>query len=124
MSVKKNKKTAVRLRKKKHIRKRIMGTSERPRLVVYRSLKHIYAQLVDDINQKTITGVSSLSPELRDQVASAKNRVQVAELIGTGIAKKASELKIERVVFDRNGYIYHGRVKAVAEGARKAGLKF
>jgi large subunit ribosomal protein L18 len=122
MSVKKNKKQFARLRKKRHIRKNIFGTSERPRLVVYKSLKHIYAQLVDDTNQKTITGMSSLSKELKDEISNAKNRIEVAEIIGNGIAKKAHDLKFESVVFDRNGYIYHGRVKAVAEGARKGGL--
>lgn len=124
MSAKKNTKTTARLRKKKHIKKNIFGTSERPRLVVYKSSKHIYAQLVDDANQKTITGVSSLSKDLRDNVSKAKNKVEVAGIVGDGIAKKALDLKHEKVVFDRNGYIYHGRIKAVADSARKGGLKF
>lgn len=124
MSAKKNKKTIARLRKKKHIKKSVFGTSERPRLVVYKSSKHIYAQLVDDANQKTITGISSLSKELRDNIAKAKNKVEVAGIVGKGIAKKAFDLKHEKVVFDRNGYIYHGRIKAVADSARKGGLKF
>jgi large subunit ribosomal protein L18 len=124
MSSKKNEKVNARLRKKKHIKQRIFGTPERPRLVVYKSLKHIYAQLVDDVNQKTITGMSSLSKDLQDEIAKAKNNMQKAEIIGTGIAKKALDLKIDEVVFDRNGYIYHGRVKAIAESARKSGIKF
>lgn len=124
MSSKKNEKVYARLRKKKQIRKKVFGTPERPRLVVYKSLKHIYAQLVDDVNQKTITGMSSLSKDLHDEIAKAKNKVAVAELIGNSIAKKALDLKLDKVVFDRNGYIYHGRVKAVAEGARKSGVKF
>jgi len=124
MSKKKNERQLARFRKKKHIKKIVFGTSNRPRLVVYKSLKHVYAQLVDDTNQKTITGVSSLSNELKDQISSAKNRVEVAEIVGNGIAKKAKDLKFEHIVFDRNGYIYHGRVKAIAEGARKGGLKF
>lgn len=124
MSSKKNEKNTARLRKKKHIRKSVFGTPERPRLVVYKSLKHIYAQLVDDANQRTITGISSLSKDLQEKVAKAKNRVEVAEIVGKGIAQKALDLKFENVVFDRNGYIYHGRVKAVAESARKSGIKF
>ena len=124
MSSKKNVKNYARLRKKKHISKSVIGTPERPRLVVYKSLKHIYAQLVDDVNQKTITGISSLSKDLEEKITKAKNRVEVAEIVGNGIAKKALDLKFEKVVFDRNGYIYHGRIKAVAEGARKSGIKF
>ncbi len=124
MSSKKNDKNYARLKKKKHISKSVIGTPERPRLVVYKSLKHIYAQLVDDVNQKTITGISSLSKDLQGKIAKAKNRVEVAEIIGNGIAKKALDLKFEKVVFDRNGYIYHGRIKAVAEAARKGGIKF
>lgn len=124
MSAKKNEKKFARQRKKKHIKKNVVGTSQRPRLVVYKSLKHIYAQLVDDSNQKTITGVSSLSQNLKDEIAKAKNRVEAAGLVGERIAKKALDMKFEKVVFDRNGYIYHGRVKAVAEAARKSGLKF
>jgi len=124
MSAKKNTKTNARLRKKKHIRKSVLGTSERPRLVVYKSSKHIYAQLVDDANQKTIAGVSSLSKELKDDITNANNKVEVAGIVGNGIAKKALDLKHEKIVFDRNGYIYHGRIKAVADSARKGGLKF
>jgi len=124
MSLNKNEKAVARLRKKKHIRKTVFGTAERPRLVVYKSLKHIYAQLVNDANQKTITGVSSLSAQLTDEVAKAKNKVAVAEIVGNSIAKKALDLNFEKVVFDRNGYIYHGRIKAVAEAARDSGLKF
>ena len=124
MSLKKNEKNNARLRTKKHIRKTVFGTPERPRLVVYKSLKHIYVQLVDDVNQKTITGISSLSKDLHEKIAKAKNRIEVAEIVGNGIAKKALDLKFDRIVFDRNGYIYHGRVKAVAESARKSGIKF
>lgn len=101
-----------------------MGTPERPRLVVFKSLKHIYAQLVDDTRQRTITGVSSLTAELKAAVSQAKNRMEISKIVGLGIAKKAKELNVEQVVFDRNGYIYHGRVKAVADAAREGGLKF
>ena len=124
MSAKKNQKELARLRKKHHIKKKVIGTPQRPRLVVYKSLKHIYTQLVDDTNQKTITGLSSLSKDLKDDVSKAKNKLEVAGMIGDRIAKKALDLKFDSVVFDRNGYIYHGRVKAVAEAARKGGLKF
>ena len=124
MSSKKNEKAFARLRKKKHIRKSVFGTPERPRLVVYKSSKHIYAQLVDDANQKTITGISSLTKDLKADISKAKTKVEVAGIVGDRIAKKALDLKFENVVFDRNGYIYHGRVKAVAEAARKGGLKF
>jgi len=124
MIAKKNQKQLARLKKKQHIRKKIIGTPQRPRLVVYKSLKHIYAQLVDDTNQRTIVGISSLAKDLKDEVAKAKNKVEAAGILGDRIARKALELKYDNVVFDRNGYIYHGRVKAVAEAARKGGLKF
>ncbi len=117
-------KAQQRLRKKKHIRKRVRGTPERPRLVVFRSATNIYAQLVDDMAQRTITGVSSLSPGIREQAAKATSKVEQARLVGKAIAEKAKALKIERVVFDRGGYLYHGRVKALADAAREGGLIF
>jgi len=124
MSAKKNQKELARLKKKQHIKKKVIGTPQRPRLVVYKSLKHIYTQLVDDTSQKTITGLSSLSKDLRDDISKAKSKLEVAGIIGDRMAKKAIDLKFDSVVFDRNGYIYHGRVKAVADAARKGGLKF
>lgn len=117
------KKLKSRLRRKKHIRKIVHGTNERPRLVVFRSMRQIYAQIVDDAAGKTLTGVSSLSPELRAQTAKLKP-VEVGKLVGETCARKALERNIKQVVFDRNGFPYHGRVKAVAEGARKGGLQF
>jgi large subunit ribosomal protein L18 len=117
------KKMKTRIRRKKHIHKIVQGTAERPRLVVFRSACHIYAQLVDDVTGKTITGISSLSPDVRDRVAKLKP-IEVGTIIGEACAKKAIEKNIQRVVFDRNGFPYHGRVKAVAEGARKGGLQF
>jgi large subunit ribosomal protein L18 len=117
-------KDGQRLRKRKHIRKKIQGTSERPRLVVFRSSRYIYAQLVDDFSQRTLTGVSSLSPTLRDDTKKLSGKVEQARLVGKAIADKAKALKIEHVVFDRGGYPYHGRVKALAEGAREGGLIF
>jgi len=120
----KNKKMSARLRTKKHIRKKISGTPDKPRLVVFKSSRHIYAQLVDDTSQRTITGVSSLNKALSAELGKAKSKQEKAKVIGKGIADKAKELKFKSVVFDRNGYLYHGRIKAVAEGAREGGLKF
>jgi len=120
----KNPNEAARMRRKRHIRKKIAGTPERPRLVVFRSARHIYAQLIDDVNQKTLTGVSSLSKDLQAEIKKAGSKVDVARVVGKGIAAKAKAMKLEEVVFDRNGYIYHGRIKAVADGAREGGLKF
>ncbi|RKZ32514.1 50S ribosomal protein L18 [bacterium] len=105
------------------VRKKIFGTTERPRLVVNRSLRNMYAQLVDDTTGKTLTTVSTLSPEIRDKTA-GKTKTEQAGLVGELIAQKAKQFKIEQVVFDRRGYRYQGRVKALADSARKAGLKF
>ncbi len=113
-----------RLRKKRHIRKKISGTPERPRLVVFRSARNIYAQLVDDVHQRTLAGVSTLTPEIRQALARVETKVDAAKLVGEAIAEKALKMKIESVVFARGGYLYHGRVRAVAEGAREKGLKF
>lgn len=124
MSVKIINKHKTRIQKKKRIKKKILGTTERPRLVVFRSLKHMYAQLVDDQSQKTIITISSLSKDLKEEVAKSKSKIEVAKLVGLAIGKRAKELKYTTVVFDRAGYIYHGRVKALAEGAREGGLKF
>ena len=113
-------------RQKKHrsVRKKVYGTAERPRLVVFKSNRNIYAQLVNDEAQKTLTGVSSLTVDLRDAVKKAGSRREIAEIVGKAIAEKAKGLKIEKVVFDRGGYVYHGLVKALADGAREGGLKF
>ncbi|HEX9829131.1 MAG TPA: 50S ribosomal protein L18 [Bacteroidota bacterium] len=113
-----------RLKKKFRIRKKILGTSECPRLTVYRSLNHIYAQLIDDAEGKTLVQVSSLTKEVREQAQAVKKPSEVAKLIGKVAGQKAIEKNIQKAVFDRNGYLYHGRVKAVADGAREAGLKF
>lgn len=104
--------------KKVKIRKKLKGTQERPRLCVYKSLKNIYAQLVDDVAGKTILMVSTLG-DVKDKTGRA-----AATEVGKLIATKAKEKKIDKVVFDRSGYLYHGRVKAVADGAREAGLNF
>ncbi len=124
MSDKNKVKNFRRLRKKKRIHKTVSGTSERPRLAVFRSARNIYAQLIDDVANRTLAGVSTLTPDLNGQVFKAKGKVDAAKLVGKAIADKAKALKVETVVFDRGGYLYHGRVKAIAEGARENGLKF
>lgn len=105
------------------VRKKIYGTPERPRLNVYRSNSHIYAQIIDDINGHTLISASTLDKELREKLSSTSNK-EAARLVGELIGKRALEKGIEQVVFDRGGYQYHGRVKELAEGAREAGLKF
>ncbi len=120
MIKKKNKRT----RSKIKIRKKLFGVPERPRLTVYRSLNNIYVQLVDDINGKTITSASTLSKELEEDVKSAKGKISKSKAVGKLVAQRALEQNISSVVFDRNGYRYHGRVQAIAEGAREGGLKF
>lgn len=111
-------KTANRLKKKIRIRKTVNGSQERPRLCVYRSLKHIYAQLIDDVSHKTILTVSSLT---MDQKLNGK---EMAKQIGKAVAEESVKKGFKAVVFDRNGFIYHGRVQALAEGAREGGLEF
>lgn len=114
------KKQQKRIRRHKRVRAKISGTKERPRLCIFKSTKYIYAQLIDDERGKTLVAVSSR--ELK-KVKNAK-KVDLAKEVGKLIAKKAKDKKIEKVVFDRGGYQYHGRVKAVAEGAREGGLIF
>lgn len=121
MSTIAKKKRARRLRIKKSIRAKLSGTASRPRLCVYRSNKEIYAQLIDDINGVTIGAASSLTASLKD---GAVTKSDVASNVGKAIAQKAKEANITNVVFDRNGYLYHGRVKAIADGAREGGLNF
>ncbi|MCB4792642.1 MAG: 50S ribosomal protein L18 [Elusimicrobia bacterium] len=111
------------LKRKQSIRKKITGTKERPRLSVYRGHKHIYAQLIDDTKGNTLLFVSTLSPELKDKMKSC-DTVAAAQVIGEALAKKAIEKGYKSVVFDRSGYIYHGRIKALADTARKNGLVF
>jgi large subunit ribosomal protein L18 len=108
-----------RLRIKRRIRKNIKGSSGRPRLSVFRSNKQIYAQIIDDLSGKTLVSASSL----KEDAAQKMNKVSQAQFVGKAIAEKAKSAGIEACVFDRNGYIYHGRVKALAEAAREGGLK-
>jgi len=113
-----------RIRRKKRVRKKVFGTQERPRLSVYRSLKHIYAQIIDDTKGHTLVACSTLSPELREELKGKTKNKEAAKKVGLLLAKKALEKGIKKVVFDRGYYKYHGRVKALAEGAREGGLEF
>jgi len=114
-----------RTKRHRRIRKKLQGTAERPRLVVFRSLRNIEGQLVDDDSSRTIVGISTLTEELRGfKSESANPRVEVAKEAGKLLAKKAKDAGVGQVVFDRGGYKYHGRVKAFAEGAREGGLDF
>jgi large subunit ribosomal protein L18 len=112
-------------RRKRHsrVRKSVLGTAERPRLSVFRSLRHVFAQLVDDATGRTLVSASSLSKEMRGSVGGQKKQ-DVSKAVGLLLAQKAKAAGIEAVTFDRGGYLYHGRVKALAEGAREGGLKF
>lgn len=111
------------LRRRKRVRQKVSGTGNRPRLAVFRSLKHIYAQLINDELGETVAEASTLSPELKDNLSNGGN-IAAAESVGTLIAQKAKQREIEVVVFDRGGHLYHGRIKALAEAARAEGLKF
>jgi len=111
-------------RRRKRVRKKIVGTPERPRLCVYKSLRHTYVQLVDDRSFRTLSAVSSLSPEIRNQIQKEDNKSAISRKVGLFLAKKAKEMGITKVAFDRNRYPYHGRIKSLAEGAREGGLEF
>ncbi len=113
-----------RQKKKVRIRKKVFGTAECPRFTVYRSLNHIYAQIIDDSTGKTLVSTSTLAKDLRETLKNLKSSKEVCKQIGVATAKKALEKQIKVVVFDRNGFLYHGRVKAIADGAREGGLKF
>lgn len=113
-------KTEKRLKIKRRVRKNIHGTPERPRLSVYRSNKEIYAQVIDDVNGVTLVSASSREKE----ISTEGTKSEVSVLVGKKVAEKAIAAGVESVVFDRNGFIYHGRIKALAEGAREGGLKF
>jgi large subunit ribosomal protein L18 len=118
-----NKRTELRAKRKVRIRKRIFGTTERPRLSVYRSLNHIYTQIIDDTQGVTLVSASTVEKEVRD-AQKFENKRAAANYIGKLIAERATAKGIKSVVFDRNGFLYHGRVKAVSDGAREAGLDF
>lgn len=114
---------AARERRQARVRKKVQGTGERPRLCVYRSTAHIYAQVIDDVSGKTIAAVSTLSPALKDALKGLK-KSEAAKAVGKAIAEAAQSQGCRQVVFDRNGFLYHGRVKALSEGAREGGLDF
>ena len=123
MAVRLNPRKVARLKRRKRIRKKISGSPERPRLSVFRSSKHIYAQVIDDLNGVTLVTASTLSPEIRQQ-EKVKGKIDNAKRVGKLIAQMTKAQGIARVVFDRNGFMYHGRVRALAAAAREAGLEF
>ena len=114
----------LRLRRHARVRRTVAGTPERPRVAVFRSNKHIYAQLIDDTTHRTLATASSLEPNFTVRLTEGRTKTDKARGVGQVIGERARQLGIQRVVFDRGGYKYHGRVKAVAEGARAAGLDF
>ena len=113
----------ARVLRRGRVRKRVKGTNERPRLSIFRSDKHMYVQVITDENAQTLLAVSTLTPELKTSLAKGST-VEAAKQVGLLAARRCQEKGITRVVFDRNGFLYHGRVKAVAEGAREGGLQF
>ena len=118
-----NRRMTSRLSRKRRIRRKISGSGERPRLSVFRSARHIYAQIVDDVQGHTLVAASTLSKEIREKLAGLK-KSETAKEVGRLLAAKAQEKGISQVVFDRNGFLYHGRVKAIAESCREHGLVF
>jgi large subunit ribosomal protein L18 len=116
-------KNKIRLRKHARVRKKISGTPEKPRLCVFRSAKHIYAQIIDDVNSTTLVAASSLDEALKGKLNYTGNK-EAAREVGKLIGTKALEKGIKQVVFDRGGYLYHGRIKELADGARESGLEF
>ena len=117
------KKTALRLRRQKSVRRTLRGTAERPRLCVFRSNNHMYCQIIDDTTGTTLLALSTLHKNVKDLVA-GKKPVEQAKILGNEVAKLCVEKKIDKVAFDRNGFIFHCRIQAVAEGAREGGLNF
>jgi len=113
----------ARIKRHKRVRKNISGSSERPRLCIFRSLRHIYAQVIDDKKGTTLVSLSTLDPEIKGK-GKYQGNVKAAEMLGSLLAKKLEEKGIKKVVFDRGGYLYHGRVKAVAESTRKGKIVF
>lgn len=114
----------ARLRRRKKVRKKVRGTPERPRLSVFRSSKHIYAQIIDDTLDRTLADASSLSKEIQPQILGKGGNKEGASIVGESIAKRALEKGIKRVIFDRNGFLFHGRIKVLADTAREHGLEF
>ena len=113
-----------RFRKHKIIRQKVVGTKERPRLSVYRSINHLYAQIIDDIAGKTLISLSTSSPDLKDKLKKDGGNVKGASVLGVALAELCKKNNITKVVFDRSGYLYHGRIKVLAEACRKGGIQF
>jgi large subunit ribosomal protein L18 len=105
-------------------KKRVVGTKDRPRLVVYRSLKYVYGQIVNDVDKKVLLSISNISKNAPANIKKVKNKIEASHEIGKSLGEQAIKSKIERVIFDRNGYLYHGRIRAFIEGVREGGLKF
>jgi large subunit ribosomal protein L18 len=124
MASKQLEKTFKQERRQRRVRKKVTGTSERPRLCVYRSLRHVYAQLIDDVLGRTLLSCSSVDKAMADSIKQVKHKSDLSFIVGQNLGRMAVEKGISEVVFDRNRYQYQGRVKALAEGARKAGLRF
>ncbi len=118
-----NPRDVARLKRKKRIRRKVEGTEQRPRLTVFRSDKHVYAQIINDASGATLVSASTLSPEYKE-LEKEKGKIGAAKKVGELIARKAIEKGIAKVVFDRNGFIYHGRIQALADAAREKGLDF
>ena len=112
-----------RLRRQRHVRKKLFGTPERPRLAVFRSSKHIYAQIINDVDGTTLASASSLDPEIRTQQAYGGNKAAAA-IVGRVVAERSKQVGVEKICFDRRSYKYHGRVQTLADAAREAGLRF
>lgn len=118
-----NERRQARLKRQVRVRRKVLGTADRPRLTVFRSARHIYAQIIEDTTGKTLAAASTACKEIGEGQTYTGN-LEAAKAVGSAIAKKAQEKNIKQVVFDRNGFLYHGRVKALAEAAREAGLSF
>jgi large subunit ribosomal protein L18 len=118
-----NFKKQARLKRKKRIRKKVVGTETRPRLCVFRSARHIYAQIIDDAKGQTLAAASTLEKSVKGS-SEVENKMNAATLVGKRLAERAMGKGVKQIVFDRNGFLYHGRVKAVSDGARESGLKF
>jgi len=114
----------MRIVRHRRVRKKIQGTSAKPRLSVFRSLKHIYAQVIDDTTGTTLIAMSTETPAVRDRLEAGMNRIAQSKLVGQALGEKAKEQGLSQIAFDRGGYLYHGRVKALADGVRESGLEF
>lgn len=124
MSKKTLRRARMRVVRHRRVRKKIRGTSAKPRLSVFRSLKHIYAQVIDDTTGTTLIAMSTETPEIRDRLEAGMNRIAQSKVVGQALGERAKEQGISQIAFDRGGYLYHGRVEALADGVRESGLEF